>query len=77
MLKDCGKSVFILALLLLLVEELNVSAVSSAYTHGSSPHAEPNNSIVFIQNFSLFWDHGSLFRKDEIHPNKQDSQMLL
>uniref|UniRef100_A0A8C9ZJ24 SGNH hydrolase-type esterase domain-containing protein n=1 Tax=Sander lucioperca TaxID=283035 RepID=A0A8C9ZJ24_SANLU len=32
--------------------------------------------IGFIDNFNLFWERGSLFSRDGIHPNTRGSQML-
>ena len=34
------------------------------------------HNIGFIDNFNLFWERGSLFSRDGIHPNARGSQML-
>uniref|UniRef100_A0A8C9XWN1 SGNH hydrolase-type esterase domain-containing protein n=1 Tax=Sander lucioperca TaxID=283035 RepID=A0A8C9XWN1_SANLU len=34
------------------------------------------HKIGFIDNFNLFWERGSLFSRDGIHPNTRGSQML-
>uniref|UniRef100_A0A8C9WT67 SGNH hydrolase-type esterase domain-containing protein n=1 Tax=Sander lucioperca TaxID=283035 RepID=A0A8C9WT67_SANLU len=53
--------------------QLTCSIHRIGFISGRIPWTTP---LGFIDNFNLFWERGSLFSRDGIHPNTRGSQML-
>lgn len=74
-LKDCRKSVFISGPIPTIGRGSDrFSRILSLHTWLQS--ACRSHSLDFIDNFNLFWDRPSLFKRDGVHPNKRGSRML-
>lgn len=74
-LKQYGKSVFISGPIPTLGPGFGrVSRILSLHTWLLS--ACRAHSVEFIDNFNLFWNRQSLFRRDSTHPNIMGSRML-